>query len=86
MGIPLSKAYASPKSPLPKDADSFIITNENSLVSLNNVFQLDNFKLFQETIQNDIKFLMSISSSKFNLLILYYEYETNIIKYNNNSL
>lgn len=60
-----------------KDADSFIITNENSLVSLNNVFQLDNFKLFQETIQNDIKFLMSISSSKFNLLILYYEYETN---------
>ena len=63
-----------------KDGDSFIVSNEDSLYSLtrnNNLFQLENYELFQETITNDIKFLKSISSSNFRLLILYYEYETN---------
>ena len=36
-----------------KDGDSFIVSNEDSLYSLtrnNNLFQLENYELFQETI------------------------------------
>ena len=61
-----------------KDRDSFIITNEDSLLTRNNTtFQLENFGFFQETINNDLKFLKSVSSSKFRLLLLYYEFEAN---------
>ena len=64
-----------------KDADSFIVPqNGESLLSLtrnNNLFQLEDFAFFQETIQNDIFFLKSIASSNFCLLILYYELESN---------
>ena len=64
-----------------KDADSFIIfSNSDSLLSLtrnNNLFQLEDFPFFQETIKNDIKFLKSINSCNFCLLVLYYEFEYN---------
>ena len=64
-----------------KDGDSFVISsNVDSLLSLtrnNNLFQLEDFNFFQETIKNDLKFLKSISSSNFCLLILYYEFEAN---------
>ena len=64
-----------------KDGDSFVVSsNEISLLSLtrnNNLFQLEDFSFFQETIKNDLKFLKSISSNNFSLLILYYEFEAN---------
>ena len=64
-----------------KDGDSFVISsNVISLLSLtrnNNLFQLEDFSFFQETIKNDLKFLKSISSNNFCLLILYYEFEAN---------
>ena len=64
-----------------KDGDSFIISsNADSLFSLtrnNNLFQLEDFPFFQETLKNDMKFLKSIYSSNFCLLILYYEFEYN---------
>ena len=64
-----------------KDGDSFVIFSKiDSLLSLtrnNNLFQLEDFNFFQETIKNDLKFFKSISSSNFCLLILYYEFEAN---------
>ena len=73
-----------------KDGDSFIISsNLDSLFSLtrnNNLFQLEDFPFFQETLKNDIKFLKSIYSSNFCLLILYYEFESNKNPSNNSIL
>ncbi len=63
-----------------KDGDSFIVSSkDDSFLSLtiNNLFQIEDFEFFFDTIKNDIKFLKSISSSQFTLLILYYEFETN---------
>ena len=62
-----------------KDGDSFIIETEEETLSLtrrnNNIFKLEDFEFFKETIKNDLKFLKSISSSQFCLIILYYEVE-----------
>lgn len=65
-----------------KDRDSFIISpsKESFIIDTNNnhnVFQLEDYQIFHDTIKNDIEFLSSIFSSDFSLLILYYEYETN---------
>jgi len=71
-----------------KDGDSFIVSSkDDSFLSLtiNNLFQIEDFEFFSDTIKNDIKFLKSISSSQFTLLILYYEFETNKHTYNNKS-
>ena len=62
-----------------KDGDSFIIETDEETLSLtrnNNLFQLEDFEFFKETIKNDLKFLKSISSNQFSLVILYYEFET----------
>jgi hypothetical protein len=65
-----------------KDRDSFIISSkEESFIShtnnSNNIFQLEDYEIFHDTIKNDIEFLNSIFSCDFSLLILYYEFETN---------
>jgi hypothetical protein len=62
-----------------KDGDSFIIETEEETLSLtrrnNNIFKLEDFEFFKENIKNDLKFLKSISSNQFCLIILYYEVE-----------
>ena len=66
-----------------KDNDTFIInektgnTSSSSSLSKNkhNLFHLDDFDIFKEAIKNDIKFLKSISSNNFCLVLLYYEFE-----------
>jgi len=65
-----------------KDRDSFIIpSREESFISgpnnRSNIFQLEDYQIFHDTIKNDIEFLRSIYSSDFSLLVLYYEFETN---------
>jgi hypothetical protein len=65
-----------------KDRDSFIISSkEESFIydtnNRNNIFLLEDYQIFHDTIKNDIEFLNSIFSYDFSLLILYYEFETN---------
>ena len=65
-----------------KDRDSFIISSkEESFIydtnNKNNIFLLEDYQIFHDTIKNDIEFLNSIFSYDFSLLILYYEFETN---------
>ena len=64
-----------------KDNDTFIIfqKNENSAISSTkkkrSLFHLDDYDIFRNAIKNDIKFLKSISSNNFCLVLLYYEFE-----------
>ena len=64
-----------------KDNDTFLImpNNEESTFSLSknnhHLFHLDDFSIFREAIKNDLKFLKSISSNNFCLILLYYEFE-----------
>ena len=65
-----------------KDRDSFVISSrQESFISggnnKNNIFQLEDYQIFHDTIKNDIEFLSSIFSCDFSLLLLYYEFETN---------
>lgn len=70
-----------------KDNDSFIINqkNDDSLESPNKkhcLFHLDDFEIFKEAIKNDIKFLKTILSDDFCLVVLLYEFEINNMKKN----
>ena len=71
-----------------KDNDSFIIIDkkDNSILSLSkkkrNYFHLDDFEIFKMSIQNDIKFLKTIHSNDFCLVVLYYEFENRNMRKN----
>ena len=71
-----------------KDNDSFIIIDkkDNSILSLSkkkrNLFHLDDFEIFKMSIQNDIKFLKTIHSNDFCLVVLYYEFENKNMRKN----
>ena len=64
-----------------KDNDTFIINQKNddsafsSSKNKPSLFHLDDFIIFKEAIKDDIKFLKSISSNYFCLVLLYYEFE-----------